>query len=179
MAISVPRQVVDLVPGEFCEQYSIVPFDAPMKFLDLAMADPTALGICEELQIRTKRNVRPHLAGPKAIERAIARMYGRGTAVQYRRGANITAAPSTPIDVGPATRGERMEIVRGPGSGADPAAAGLPRSPERDAEVTALQQRVSRLEALMARDENVLRKVLGLLVDKGLATRDEILERLK
>jgi hypothetical protein len=37
----------------------------------------------------------------------------------------------------------------------------------------------ARLEALVARDESVLRKVLSLLVDKGIATRDEILERLK
>jgi hypothetical protein len=34
-------------------------------------------------------------------------------------------------------------------------------------------------EALVARDESVLRKVLSLLVDKSIATRDEILERLK
>ena len=30
----------------------------------------------------------------------------------------------------------------------------------------------------MHRDEEVLRKLLGLLVEKGIATRDEILERL-
>jgi len=34
------------------------------------------------------------------------------------------------------------------------------------------------IEALVARDEEVLRKLLALLVDKGLATRDEIVERL-
>ena len=55
----------------------------------------------------------------------------------------------------------------------------MPSTPGRDAEIAALQQRVSRLEALMARDENVLRKVLSLLVEKGVATREEIVERLK
>ena len=49
---------------------------------------------------------------------------------------------------------------------------------QRDAEILSLQDRISKLEALVARDEEVLRKLLALLVDKGLATRDEIVERL-
>jgi hypothetical protein len=50
---------------------------------------------------------------------------------------------------------------------------------ERTREVRALQERVMRLEALVARDEDVLRKLLSLFVEKGVATRDEILERIK
>ena len=49
----------------------------------------------------------------------------------------------------------------------------------RDEEIEALQARLARLEALVARDEDVLRKVLGLLVEKGITTREEILERIK
>ena len=49
----------------------------------------------------------------------------------------------------------------------------------RDAEIDALQDRISRLEALVERDEAVLRKLLALLVDKNVATRDEILERIR
>jgi len=141
-ATEIPRAVTDLVPGDLAEQHSVMPFAQPMKFLDLAMADPTNLGIVDELQIRTRLNVRPHLAGPKAIERAIARYYGRGIAVggMARR----------PIDLEPA-----------------------------NAEVMALQKRVSQLEALVQRDEAVLRKVLALLVEKGVATREEIVELLK
>lgn len=168
----VPRDVLDLVPGELAEQHSIMPFAAPMKFLDIAMADPTNMGIVDELQIRTRRNVRPHLAGPKQIERALARFYARGSAHSFRRGGGGTASPSRPIEFAPQTGGEeRMEIVRGmdPGQGHGGG----------DAEIQALQHRVSRLEALMARDEAVLRKVLALLVEKGVATREEIVERLK
>jgi hypothetical protein len=32
---------------------------------------------------------------------------------------------------------------------------------------------------MVGRDEDVLRKVLGLLVEKGIATREEILDRLR
>jgi type IV pilus assembly protein PilB len=152
-AIEVPRAVLDLVPADLAEHHGIVPIAQPMKFLDIAMADPSNLGIVDELQIRTKLNVRPHLAGPKAIERAIARYYGRGVTA-FRR-ATASAQPHKALEIE------------------------TPRDLERDAEITALQQRVSRLEALVARDEDVLRKVLALLVDKGVASRDEIVERLK
>ena len=49
----------------------------------------------------------------------------------------------------------------------------------RDAEILALQTRLSQLEALVHRDEEVLRKLLALLIDKRVATRDEILERIR
>jgi hypothetical protein len=48
----------------------------------------------------------------------------------------------------------------------------------RDAEIASLQHRLSQLEALVQRDEEVLRKLLALLIEKNVATRDEILERL-
>jgi type IV pilus assembly protein PilB len=183
-SMTVANDVLALVPGDLCEQYSIVPFAQPMKFLDIAMADPTQAGVLDELQIRTHLNVRPHIAGPKQIERAIYRFYQRGvSSTAQRRGAGSTTPPfsggqrgSIEIDAGHAG-GAPMEIVRSIVRDEDGAA--LPVQPGRDAEVSALQQRVSRLEALVARDENVLRKVLSLLVDKGIATREEILERLK
>jgi hypothetical protein len=52
-------------------------------------------------------------------------------------------------------------------------------APNRDAEIDALQQRISKLEAMIERDQQVLRALLALLVDKGVASRDEILARLK
>jgi hypothetical protein len=52
-------------------------------------------------------------------------------------------------------------------------------APSRDAEIDALQDRISKLEALVERDEEVLRKLLALLVEKGVASREEILERIR
>jgi type IV pilus assembly protein PilB len=182
-AQDIPQDVIALVPGELCDQQSVIPFARPMgKFLDLAMADPTNAGIVDELQIRTRLNVRPHLAGPKQIERAIAKYYGRGIGVAMRKGAAGGHGASIELESGP--RSEKMEIVRpgrDTGIPVGEAAHSQPQVPPpgRDAEIEALQQRVSRLEALVARDEQVLRKVLALLVDKDIATRDEILERLK
>lgn len=216
-ARQIPPDVLDLVPGELAEQHSVVPFNVQGKFLDVAMSDPTNLGIVDELRIRTRLNVRPYLAGPKMIERAIARYYGRGVAtLQFG---------SSPMDPGaePAPQGMRMLEVatdhgslRPVGESGRPAATapfdggGVPGAPipnagassapslaaarraqsfelnedgrreaERSREIAALQNRVQALEALVARDEDVLRKLLGLLIEKGLASREEILERIK
>jgi type IV pilus assembly protein PilB len=186
--MTIAPAIIDLVPGDLAEQQSLVPFAQPMKFLDVAMSDPTNLGIIDELRIRTQLNVRPYLAGPKALERAIAHYYGRGFgAVTSSRGGAAGMASGL-IDFDPSDAGRPMEVIRsGLGQHETPALAGsidigLPsptRPAGRDAEIQALQERISKLEALVARDEDVLRKLLGLLVEKGVASRDEILERIK
>jgi type IV pilus assembly protein PilB len=159
-AIQIPQPVLDLIPSELATQYHIVPFAQPMKFLDVAMSDPTNLGIIDELRIRTQLNIRPYLAGPKMIERALVKYYGRRQTMRI-----------TPIT------GEPDAADRSAGAAV---AAGVVGAPDtRDAEIAALQARLSELEANVARDEEVLRKLLALLVEKKVATRDEILDRIK
>jgi hypothetical protein len=285
----IPPQALELVPVELCEQHGLIPFSLSGKFLDVAMADPTNLGIIDELRIRTRLNVRAYLAGPKSIERAIAMNY-RGQAMPLREpeahieglqmldlevgtgpvrtaprrdpfGLSLgplgdtvhgtsgggAAAPSmapppvpagppaytaTPPGLGPVStpvpmpasqktaaghhaarqRGglggpppttlppgvfdvpQATAAVAHPGYGASPSsmatgAAGSPRlaqlvpeaqeSEEQRREILSLQQRMQQLEALVARDEDVIRKLMVLLIQKGLCTRDEILERIK
>jgi type IV pilus assembly protein PilB len=200
--LEIPPTVLELVPAELAAQHNIVPFAQPMKFLDVAMADPTNLGLLDELRIRTQLNIRPYLAGPKMLERAIARHYGRGFGRTSHRpdvtiafdgggdtvsfagpGATPTAPEAPPVREGlrpyprPQTRSPGLEIpVSAPPTGpVGPPAHGR----SRDAEIDALQDRISALEALVARDEEVLRKLLALLVEKQVATRDEILDRIR
>jgi type IV pilus assembly protein PilB len=73
----IPPTVLELVSGEFAAEANCIPFAQSMKFLDVAMADPTNLGVIDELRIRTQLDIRPHLAGPYAIERALAKFYPR------------------------------------------------------------------------------------------------------
>ncbi|MEM9491864.1 MAG: hypothetical protein AAGC55_22150, partial [Myxococcota bacterium] len=165
-ALDVPDSALDLVPGELAEQLSLIPFHFEGKFLDVAMSDPTNLGIIDELRIRTQLNVRPYLAGPKMIERALARFYRIGPAAVGQ-------------DIRDAEKHARRALT---GPGAKPAPVdGQPAGPGviRDAEILAMQERISHLEALVSRDEDVLRKLLGLLIEKGVATREEILDRIK
>ena len=201
--MEIPPEVTELVSGELAEQHSLMPFNLEGKFLDVAMSDPTNLGIIDELRIRTQLNVRPYLCGPKQIEKALARFYGRGMAtlgladMDPRDPRNSGSGshefpPSVDMIELEDTRGQSIESSTAPSE--DPSSQsnrraamfdlaassqGARSTQERDAEIVSLQERISRLEALVARDEDVLRKVLGLLVEKGIATRDEILERIK
>lgn len=205
---TVGKDVLDLLPGELAEQHSVVPFNMQGKFVDVAMADPTNLGIIDELRIRTRLNVRPYLCGPKMIERAINRLYGRGV-------SNALVAAGGRVEYEGAIEGERLLDLQGPGgkpaetivdmqsasarranafdmvtpppdvkaalNAAIPTTSplGTPKLDERAREIAVLQARVQHLEALVARDEDVLRKLLVLLIEKGVASREEILDKIR
>jgi hypothetical protein len=201
--MNISDRVIELVPAHIARQHNVVPFAQPMKFLDVAMLDPTNLGVVDEIRIRTQLNVRPFLAGPKMIERNIERYYGASTRLsaeieipimadvtvkkdrdevslasvevrdglrtyQHRTGPSPTAPPP------PLSDDLRPSGRIGPPPLAQP---GLPVA-SRDREIDALQSRISMLEAIVQRDEAVLRKLLSLLIEKGIATREEIIERL-
>ena len=181
---SIPDSVCSLIPDELARQHQIIAFDQQMKFLDVAMVDPTNLGVIDELRIRTQLNIRPYLAGPRQMERALAKYHG-GT---QRNDHSISFDGADVLDVvNPQI--ERSITNELPRSAARedglrqyprtmPPNFGLSGAPLRDAEIDALQSRISKLEALVERDEAVLRKLLALLIEKGVATRDEIMERL-
>ena len=205
--IEIDPSVLELVPGDVAEQHSVIPFAQPMKFLDVAMSEPTNIGIIDELRIRTQLNIRPYLAGPKMIERALGKFYRRGFARtrggRYTQdvsiamgddvlsptasGNNLKRPNEDEIDAARRREGlpARPRRATPLGVSASPAPATGPVGPpavstrDRDAEIDALQDRLSRLEALIERDEEVLRKLLALLVEKDIATREEILERLR
>lgn len=192
--LDVPQAVLELVPGEWAEAHGLVPFAQPMKFLDVAMSDPNNLRVLDELRVRTNLNIRAHLAGPKAIERAIGRYYGRGLgrggAIGRRRdtldlphGADEmeivdaydpSASRNIPTPGNPPSTQSRARVSP---AAVAAAAAAAPRGPSY-ADMADLQERIAALEALVRRDEEVLKKLMGLLIEKGVATRDEIVARL-
>jgi len=164
-------EVLDLVPGEIAEQLSVLPFATQGKFLDLAMVDPTNMDAIDTLRTRTRLNVRPYLAGPKSMERALARHYGRGVAgpVGFQTGPAFAIADEHVTPVGSLAPTQSMTPVK----------RDTRESSEVTAKVAELRARVERLESLLARDEDVLRMLLALIVEKGLVTREELAERLK
>ena len=62
---------------DFCLQFSCIPFGHEEKgsFLDVAMADPTNPELFDLVRVRTRCNLRPHIAGPRSIETAIRYYY--------------------------------------------------------------------------------------------------------
>ena len=64
-----------LVPHEFAERNQLLPYAADTASLWVAMADPTNMGVIDELAFRTGRNVKLAIAGDREIARAIRRLY--------------------------------------------------------------------------------------------------------
>ena len=155
----VGRETLSKVSVDFAEQHGVFPFNLEGKFLDVAMSDALNMGIIDELRIRTRLNVRPHLADSSQIDKAIRKHYKHEMDV---------AGDGIDVDFGIAEEAEPILHGR-----AD-ALADM-----REAEIAALQRRLSALEALVRRDEDVIRKLLGLLADKGVASREEILAAIK
>lgn len=194
--IQVPPDVLKIVPADLARQARIMPFRTIMKFLDVAMEDTTKMGIVDELRIRTQYNIRPHLCGPRQIERTIAKYYGDNSraeiVIPFDDGGHgmelqTPSAPRTPTRQPASTNAPAnvpvqsrttSELVRPLPRTMPPPAADAPPSVIRDAEINALQVRISKLEALVERDEAVLKRLLALLIEKGVATREEIVERL-
>ncbi len=194
--LAITADVLKLVPAELARQAQIMPFRTIMKFLDVAMGDPTKLGIVDELRIRTQLNIRPFLCGPRQIERNIARYYGDGSKAEIvipfdapdsmelqqptrgpTRQPSSTNAPAN-VPSAPTPSRTMSDVIRPYPRTMPPPAADAPPHVVRDAEINALQMRISKLEALVERDEAVLKRLLALLIEKGVATREEIVERL-
>lgn len=153
--VRIEERVLDLVSADVCQKFGVLPFQIHGKFLDVATSDPMNMGILDELRIRTRLNVRPHLATVSDIDKTVRQAYGLGGGEAH-----------DPIAFGNFI--DEAVLSAPPDNTAD----------MRDAEVASLQQRLATLEALVGRDENVIRKLMGLLVDKGVATREEILKAI-
>jgi len=66
---------------------------------------------------------------------------------------------------------EMVAASRGSGERRDPSISA--------AEFTRLQERVQRLEGLLSRNEDIIRKLMRLLIDKSVTSRDEILSAIR
>ncbi len=64
-----------LVPHEFADRNQLVPYAADPTYLWVAMADPTNVGVIDELAFRTGRHVKLSIAGDREIARAVRRLF--------------------------------------------------------------------------------------------------------
>jgi hypothetical protein len=144
----------------------------------VALCDPTNLAVLDEIRIRTKLNVRPHIIGPQTLEKTVSKHYkGIDLDVTARAPSAVMGGTvSTPSIAGVRYVDFRPDPPAAEGS----AALAFPTpDPGIEAVVEKLQQRVGELEAFLARDEAVIRKLLGLLVETGIVTREQILACLQ
>src|SRR5215471_10067002 len=120
---SIASDALDRIPADICEQYSLIPFGIEGKFLDVAMSDPTNLAVIDELRIRTRLNLRPYLAGPRTIERAIARHYHGRELPTDGHAARDLEMPSVLADFAPGRERSQSKPIRDPFLGATPGVA--------------------------------------------------------
>lgn len=187
--LSVPQEVLDLIPPDLAFEHGVIPVRVERKSLDLAMSDPTDLGVVDEIQMRTQLDVNPVLAGPRGIEAAIRRLYPsaqrRTTSVMpvvtpAQGAGSTTPAVGVPTPIPPGNSSSVTHVTR-PSSAriaSSPAMALPAGADEREREFRALQRRVQTLEGLLQRDEDVIRQLCLLLIEKDLVSRDEITKRL-
>lgn len=95
-----------LVPKEICERNNLVCFRADLKnkFLDIAMSDPSNADAIDEIRVATKFNVRPHIAAPTVVDKAISYIFYGDMAL----GGDLDLGPDSSLRVDPQT----SELVR-------------------------------------------------------------------
>src|SRR5262249_34487744 len=156
------------------------------------------LSILDEIRIRVRLNVRAFIIGPQELERSITKHYkgvdpGRiartpsgilgavldnpeleGSEHGLRTIDLAATAAEAPRPARPEAKRPRREarerVAAGP--------LGIDLAPPEQVDAAAflqLQMRVTELERFLARDESVIRKLLALLVQQKLVTREQIL----
>ncbi|CAN5513472.1 hypothetical protein BH11MYX1_BH11MYX1_17300 [soil metagenome] len=193
-AIEIPQSVLAHVPPDFADLYAVIPYAQPMKFLDVAMTDPTNVTVLEELRTRTKLNIRPALVGPRMLERAVGKYYGRGfsrfygdiplaldsdaPALEVEKSNNEPMLDDLLVEEGGNQAGVGVSFGVAPKPPASPKPAAPPPVPKppvpgTTAALAALQRRIVQLETLVDRNDKTIAKLITALVDHGMANRSD------
>ena len=77
--MDIPREVLDMVPGDVAQRYKVVPVFKNENILTVAIGDPLDVDTLDGLRYVLKCNVEGVVAPPEEIEKAIANYYGRAT----------------------------------------------------------------------------------------------------
>jgi hypothetical protein len=176
---NVPAGVAALLPADLARKHRAIPVRQQSSFLEVAMCDPTDQDAIEELRAHTKMDIRGYLTGPKMLERAFVRY--------YRRSRRAKAGVDSRVSTGNFLRSDMhdLDALRAQADASDRRAATPPSDPalarmqEMEKRLRGHEERIAMLEALVKRDEDVLRRLFGYLIDKEVATREEIIELLK
>lgn len=159
------EEALRLLAVDFCQQHQVFPFaySTVGKFLDVAMADPTDLKLLDEIRVRTRTTPRPYLAGPTQIETAI-RVHYLGESPASAGGFDSWGVSAGSVSLGATLSSDKLPSV-GSSTGVS-------------SRVDTLARRMADIEARCDRDEQVIRALMRVLVEKGLATKDDIKKKM-
>jgi type IV pilus assembly protein PilB len=172
---------------DLCERYGVFPLekDAQARTLRLATSDPTNFEALQAIEFATNLKVLPVVATASSIERAVRRHYFgedvKQPAATIRPEAMVTNETTYELDALLGAVPQPSAPPRPaplPGRPPPPAGADTTAEAALRREVNVLREKVDALEEQSASQVRALRVLLELLIEAGLVTRDEYLERL-
>ncbi len=202
----IPRELLDMVPSEFCRENLLIPFSRESigNFLDVAMVEPLNIDILDKLRVLTKSNIRPHFTTYSTLNRFLRRYYGVSLSPEKESREGSMFRPPSSLQLNgrelstndfersssdviyglQSSAQENMQEGMGhrKSSGEHQVLSAIDRRVlDLKARVLSwgektdsLASRIGDLEALIERDEAVLRRILGFLLDKGLCSQAEL-----
>jgi type II secretory ATPase GspE/PulE/Tfp pilus assembly ATPase PilB-like protein len=78
--LSIPPEVVTLVPAEMVSKYNVIPISRLNGHINVAMTDPFQSQAVKDLRLVTGCSIRRHYCHPAELEKAILKYYGSNVA---------------------------------------------------------------------------------------------------
>jgi hypothetical protein len=167
----VNAEVLDCVPIDLAEKYRCIPLlrndEGGQKVLYLGMEDPADLDAIDELGFRIGDTIKPVLVAPTELDEALHRHY---------HWAQSATSPESTSDVEPDVFDDESEpvVIDLPGATGSPNDP-LPRvEPEAPSSAGSTSSRSAGVAS-----ESIVRALTQLLVEKGMITREELIERVQ
>lgn len=178
---TITPDILHLVAVDVAERFQIMPFkvfeENRKKILGLAMADPTNLEPIDVIQFSTSLNIRPFVAAPSDIDRAIQHYYHGVLLDGISYVGQSGVKPPTDEKVKIISQGEEITWhgaqggIRAPTIASDKSRAAA----EKAAAKSAPDEMMGEMLKLL-RESNALMKVL---IKKGVVSEEEVLEEIK
>lgn len=181
-------EVLELVPAELAEKYHCLPLfqrrELGRNVLHVAMEDPTDLQALDDLSFRIGIPMRPVLVAPTELREALKRLYEPGCG--DARGGGFAETPLEPGDTAPVLEAGHLEM---PGAAPSTPHVAVSETPPQLPSAAEPAQRPAGepelelgAEPEKPRDvptRTILRALTQILIEKGVLTREELLERLR
>jgi hypothetical protein len=160
---AVNQEVLDRVPVDLAEKYRCLPLllndEGGQQVLYLGMEDPADLEAVDEISFQIGETVKPVLVAPSQLDEALRRHY---------HWASDSSDPETTTDV----------ESGGFDEGAEPGFIDLPEADGGESTASAPSGSTSGHSSDIS-PESILRALSQLLVEKGVITRDELIDRIQ
>ncbi len=182
----IDARVAQLLPREVCDRFNLIAFrlDTQRRHVDIAMSDPLSVEAASALRRITRVTIRPFIAGPRAVSRAINRIFFSELPVDAVPPAPAPLPQTPPDSLLSVSAPDVAAALRPVVAGVDVAAMAPPTGPAGGlsgleggtAELVA--ERLHRLEVGLRRAERTIQALVALLAERGQIGYAEIAQRV-